>query len=390
MKDANTVFIIGAGLSGSVAANLLSEAGFNVKIFERRDHIGGNMYDFKDSNGILIHKYGPHVFHTNDIQLSEYMRKFGSWVDFKISCKVWMKDRFTPSPFNFQTIDDYFPDSAESIKSELREAFPNEKRVPITSMLNSKNVVVRSYAKFLFDSDYSLYTAKQWGIKPEKVDPAILNRVPISLSYEDSYFTDLVQMVPVSGYTEWFKGLLSARNIEVITSVNPLTEMKLKKSGELEIGNIVPKLVIYTGALDEFFNYSFGPLPYRSLKFKQVILEKSFSLPAPFVAYPEAPDFTRVTEYKQFPGNENADVGKTTLVYEYPLPVDQALNIKREPYYPIISEENHALHDKYLQESNKISNLLCFGRLADYKYYNMDQALQRSINCTQRWLKENL
>lgn len=372
----NQVLIVGCGLTGGVIARYLADNGKKVTIWERRSHIGGNMYDYIDSNGICVHKYGPHVFHTNDVALMEYMQQFSEWVDFPIKCQVYMLEKFTPSPFNFQTIDDFYSkEDAEFLKSELKREYPRQSKVTIVELLESKNATIKKYAEFLFQHDYSLYTAKQWGIKPTDIDPSVLKRVPVLLSYQDGYFDDKWQMVPVDGYTKWFSRLIDHPNIDVHLNVNAEDHLEIVNEDIYIDGIKTERPIIYTGALDELFGQKYGPLPYRSLHFEWQTKAMRYFQKAPLVAYPEVEGFTRITEYSHFPQKKEQNV--TSIALEFPLQYQSGE--KLEPYYPILNADNESLYRKYKAQADTVRNLVCCGRLADYKYYNMDQALDRAL-----------
>lgn len=369
--------VIGCGLTGTVIARHLAEKGEKVVIWERRNHIGGNMYDYIDENGICVHKYGPHVFHTYQKELMEYMMRFGTWVDFPITCRVEMLGKVTPSPFNYQTIDDYYEkDKATQIKRELEKEFPSRDKVTILEMLNSSNSIVREYADFLFEHDYSLYTAKQWGIDPSKVDPSVLARVPVLLSYKDGYFDDTYQKVPIDGYTAWFKDMLNHKNIEVELSCNALDHIEIQNNNIYLDGQRYDGKLYYTGPIDELLHCKYGSLPYRSLKFEWKTEQCKRYQDGALVAHPEASGFTRITEYSHFP--QKSLKGVTSLAYEYPLAYQEGK--KNEPYYPVNNTKSVELYAKYFEELKSIDNLVLCGRLADYKYYNMDQCLKRALD----------
>ena len=368
--------VIGCGLTGSVIARHLADKGNHIRMWERRSHIGGNMYDYIDENGILVHKYGPHVFHTNDVKESDYMKRFGEWVDFPIKCRVNMLGKVTPSPFNFQTIDDFFPGSqGDQIKRSLLSTYQGREKVTIVEMLESDNHIVKEYAEFLFKHDYSLYTAKQWGIQPKDVDPSILKRVPILLSYKDGYFDDVWQMVPRDGYTKWFEELLNHRNIDIELEIEALNHIRIEDDAVYVDGNIFEGVVIYTGPIDELFRKEYGSLPYRSLKFKWETVQTYRYLEAPLVAYPEVRDFTRITEYNHFPQKEAREV--TSLAYEYPMMYEEGIHV--EPYYPLLTVDSQKQYELYKSKAESITNLVVAGRLATFKYYNMNQALAAAL-----------
>lgn len=368
--------VVGCGLTGAVIARELAERGKKVVIWERRDHIGGNMYDYVDENGIRVHKYGPHVFHTYHEELKDYMLRWGKWVPFSITCRVEMLGKTTPSPFNLKTIDDYYSlEEAKKLKDAIKMEYPNRDKATIVELLESGDPLIKQYADFLFAHDYSLYTAKQWGMSPKDIDPSVLKRVPVLFTYKDGYFDDTWQMVPADGYTAWFRDLLNHPNIEIRLGVEALEYIRIADGRLLIDGEPFGGKVIYTGAVDELLGQKYGALPYRSLRFAWETAEGEHALDAALVAYPEAEGYTRVTEYSHFPQGERHD--KTSLAYEYPLPYQEG--VAAEPYYPILTAESMELHKRYMAELRQIPNLICCGRLADFKYYNMDQALAGAL-----------
>ncbi|MBE5830266.1 MAG: UDP-galactopyranose mutase [Butyrivibrio sp.] len=376
MADSCDVIVVGCGLSGSVVARYLAQKGKKVVIYERRNHIGGNMYDYIDNAGLRVHKYGPHVFHTYNESLKDYMLQYGEWTEFKITSRVNMLGKFTPSPFNFQTIDDYYPvNNAENLKKRLLEYYSGRTEATIVELLESDDELIKEYADFLFQNDYSLYTAKQWGISPKDIDPSVLKRVPVYFSYKDGYFNDTYQMVPIDGYTNWFRELLGHENIKVKLDYDAFKHLQITENEVLIDGRKFDGLVVYTGAIDELFHGIYGSLPYRSLRFEWVSENKEKFQDAALVAYPAAKGFTRITEYSYFPQKSRA--GKTSYAYEYPLIYGTSERI--EPYYPVLTDDSKVQYTKYEDLAKTIPNLVCVGRLAKFKYYNMDQALDAAL-----------
>lgn len=369
------ILVIGCGLTGSVMARQLADQGKQIQIWERRDHIGGNMYDYVDEHGFLVQKYGPHVFHTNEKALYDYICRFEQWKEFHLTCgAVWDKN-FTPSPFNFTTIDTFYsPERAEDLKDKLRTAFAGRQVAPVAEVLKHPDPDIRAYAEFLFKKDYAPYTAKQWGVDPSKLDESILERVPLRFSYENGYFDDKYQVMPVRSYTQFFRNLLDHPNIQVNLGVNALDYLAVKEDKLYWDGSQYKELVIYTGALDELFDCIYGHLPYRSLRFEWKYAETDSFQDVPIVAYPQEPGYTRITEYKKLPVQAGAG---TSYAVEYPLAYRQ--NETQEPYYPVLTEESQAVYQKYRQKAEQIPNLMCCGRLADFRYYNMDQTLRRAL-----------
>lgn len=378
--------IVGCGLTGSVIGRELAEAGHIVTIWDRRNHIGGNMYDYKDEHGIVVHKYGPHCFHTNDRILYDYMCRYNQWRPYRILCQAVIDGIATPSPFNFQTIDDFYPeDKAKTLKDALIDNYPGREFVTVVEALESPVEIIREYAEFLFDKDYSLYTAKQWGMSPSEIDPSVLKRVPLRLSYKDGYFDDEYQILPVTTYEDFFKNILNHQNIKVSLGVDALEHITkdIERNILLVDGND-NYTIIYTGALDELFGCLYGKLPYRSLRFEWKYENIDSFQGAPLVAYPQEEGYTRIVEYKKLPPQ---NVIGTSYAIEYPLPYRKGEDV--DPYYPVLTEDSLLLYSKYMELALKYINLIPCGRLADFKYYNMDQALQRALSCSRLIISEN-
>lgn len=368
--------IIGCGLSGAVIARHLAEQGKQVVIWERRDHIGGNMYDYVDEHGFLVQKYGPHTFHTKQKRLFDYMCQYESWEDYKLTCgAVWDKT-YTPTPFNFTTIDTFYPkDQAALLKEKLTEAFSGRNTATVVEVLEHPDPDIRGYAEYLFQNDYAPYTAKQWGVSPKEIDPSVLKRVPLRFSYDVGYFDDDYQVMPTHSFTHFFENLLNHPNIQVELGVEALEHLRTSGNQILVDGEVADYPVVYTGALDELFDCRFGRLPYRSLRFEWKYQDIDSLQDAPVVAYPQEAGFTRITEYKKLPVQDKPG---TSYAVEYPLPYQEGQD--QEPYYPVLTEESQLQYAKYQELANQIPNLIYCGRLADFKYYNMDQALERSLS----------
>ena len=369
--------VVGCGLSGAVVARQLAEAGWEVVIYERRDHIGGNMYDFVDDYGILVHKYGPHTFHTKKKELFDYVSKFCEWQEYRLCCGAEIDGICTPTPFNFQTIDDFYTqESAKELKNEIRKEFGDRDTATVVEVLNCNNSVVRNYAKFLFEKDYSLYTAKQWGVSPEEIDPNVLKRVPLRFDYSQGYFDDEYQIMPKISFTNFFENLLNHPNITVKLGVDALDHLEIAPNGRelLWDGKLLENPVIYTGAIDELFDNCEGSLPYRSLRFEWKHEERDSFQDFPVVAYPQANGYTRIVEFKKLPVQTAQG---TTYEIEYPLQYEVGKGL--EPYYPLLTKASQERYLLYSDRVSRIKHLYCCGRLADFKYYNMDQALERAL-----------
>lgn len=368
------IIIIGCGLTGSVIAREAAEKGKKVLIVEKRNHIGGNMYDYIEEHGYLVQQYGPHAFHTTKKYLYDYVCRFEQWQEYKLTCGAAWEGKYTPTPFNFTTIDVFFnQEKGKAIKAALKKEYPDRNFITVVEALEHENENIRAYAEYLFQQDYAPYTAKQWGLAPEAIDPSVLKRVPLRLSYGEGYFEDEYQVMPVHSYTYFFQQLLNHANIEIQLNTNGLANLKIENKQIFWKGERFEGKLVYTGALDELFNYVHGPLPYRSLRFEWEYQEEDCLQPAPIVAYPQEEGYTRITEYKQLPPQKGKG---TILAKEFPLSC-QEKNV--EPYYPVLTEESQRCFANYQQLAVDIPNLLCCGRLGDFKYYNMDQALERTL-----------
>ena len=378
------VLIVGCGLSGSVVARELAEAGKTVQLWERRDHIAGNMYDYKDKHGFIVQKYGPHTFHTKEKKLFDYISKFSNWQKFVLKCGAEIDGKCTPTPFNFRTIEDFYTkDKSQKIIKRIRDVFGNREDASVLEVLSCDDDLIKQYAQFLFEKDYSLYTAKQWGISPNEIDPSVLKRVPLRFSYKEGYFDDPYQCMPQRSYTDFFRELLDHPNISIQLKIDALNHIKVSQDGErlLIDGQETTIPVVYTGALDELFDLSDGPLPYRSLRFEWFYTSKDSFQDYPVVAYPQAEGFTRITEFKKLQPQNGTG---TTYAKEFPIPYNKTKGA--EPYYPILTSESKDQYEKYKRKAEQIKNLFFCGRLADYKYYNMDQALSRALEVSSRLL----
>lgn len=367
--------VIGCGLCGAVIARHLAEQGKAVVIWERRSHIAGNMFDYVDKHGFLVQKYGPHTFHTKKKELYDYMCRFEQWQDYKLTCGAVWDGKYTPTPFNFTTIDTFFSlEKAQVLKSKLKEAFDGREFATVVEVLEHPEPDIRAYAEYLFQNDYAPYTAKQWGMSPGEIDPSVLKRVPLRFSYQEGYFDDPYQVMPIHSFTHFFENLLDHPNITIELNVEALDHLRVVNGKLLLDGKEILLPVVYTGALDELFGCIYGSLPYRSLRFEWKYEKKNSFQNAPVVAYPQAEGYTRITEYKKLPVQDRPG---TSYAVEYPLPYREGE--KLEPYYPVLTTESQKQFARYKTLSDKIPNLICCGRLADFKYYNMDQALERAM-----------
>jgi UDP-galactopyranose mutase len=371
------LIIAGSGFAGGTIANLAARSGKRVLLLEKRGHIAGNMYDEKNEIGIMIQKYGIHSFHTDRRDVYDFISSIGEWEPFTLRARVLIGDKLTPSPFNFQTIDDYYDGGkADAIKERLLSYYGRVEKVTIVELLNCPDPLIKEYADFLFEQDYRPYTAKQWGIDPKDLDISVLKRVPVRLSYTDRYFDDTWQLLPKGGFTAFFEKMLLSDKIDIRLNTDILNLIELKDNGEIFFdGEKITVPVVYTGAPDELFRLKHGSLPYRSLRFEYKTLDTDSYQPTPGVAYPFAEGYTRIIEFSKIPLQKTN--GRTTIAVEYPIPYEPG--IRKEPYYPILTQDSSRIYQMYLNEAEKYPQLYLCGRLADFKYYNMDDVIKRAL-----------
>lgn len=364
--------VVGAGLSGVVMAErIANEQGQKVLVIERRDHVGGNVYDYKDENGITVQKYGIHAFHTDNEDVWQYLSKFTKWHNYKHQALAETSKGLVNFPVNLNTIDQLFEaEFAQDFIKRLTDKFGFGQKISVSDLQNDQDQVLQKGANILFEELFKNYTIKQWGMKPEDVDPSVIARVPIYLTREDAYFTDKYQGIPAQGYTAMIKKMLD----------NPLIEVQLNTDWRDVRDKLKYDKLFFSGSADAFFDYKFGKLPYRSLSFELKVFPKEHYQPRAQVNHGNAPRMTRSIEHKYLL-DETAPV--TTVSFEYP----EAYNGKNERYYPINKPENAALYKKYMQEAEKLPNVYFFGRLGDYKYYNMDQAVARALELYRKVFK---
>ena len=369
--------VIGAGFAGAVCARELAErGGKRVLVLERRKHVGGNAYDCFDEHGILIHKYGPHIFHTSERRVFDYLSRFTGWRDYQHRVVANVHGRFLPVPFNLASLHMAFPkEKAARLEDKLLSAYSANARVTILSLRENTDPELREVADYVYENVFVHYTMKQWGQTPEEIDPATTARVPILLSRDDRYFQDPYQGMPLEGYTPLFQRMLDHLRITVELGVDARERMALEDGVIRLDGEPFAGPVIYTGEVDELFSFRFGHLPYRTLDFDFETLEVDRFQPTATVNYTVSEDYTRITEYKQLTGQ--VVPGRTTIMKEYSRAYTGSPG--EIPYYAVISPENNALYGRYRDLAGGFSNLHLLGRLAEYKYYNMDAIALRAL-----------
>lgn len=349
--------IVGAGFTGAVLAErLASELDARILVCDRRDHIGGNAYDAYDEAGVLIHRYGPHIFHTNSERIYTYLSRFTRWRRYEHRVRAFVDGKLLPFPINVDTVNALY---GLDLGPEEVEAYFRKVAEPVAPCRTSRDAVVGKIGRDLYEKFFEGYTRKQWGLDPSELDASVAARVPARTNRDDRYFTDRYQVMPLHGYTRLFSRILSHPNIKL-----------LLRTDFREVAREVSfRSVIYTGPVDEFFDYRFGRLPYRSLRFAFETFDQDRFQPAPVVNYPNDHRYTRITEFKYLTGQEHP---KTTVVYEYP-------RSSGDPYYPIPTSANAELYAKYKALAEATPGVDFAGRLGTYRYYNMDQCVGQAL-----------
>ena len=370
------VIIVGAGFAGSVLAERFSSIGKQVLVLEKRTHIGGNGYEEWLEN-IRYHKYGPHIFHTNSKEVKDYVEQFTSWYFYEHRVLGKIDGECVPIPFNFKSMELLFPkEKAHSIQKKLLEHYELNSKVSILELKNSDDEQIKEFGEYVFEKVFLHYTAKQWNTDISNVDTSVINRVPVVVGYDDRYFSDIYQMMPRYGYNELFENLLNNNHIIVKKEVNAVDVLSFQNGTIFFEGKEFSGILIYTGAVDELFHYEYGALPYRSLDLKFEYLPMNFYQSCSVLNYPNEEKYTRITEFKYL--SQESFKNGTVILKEYPKTYDYQ-DVNSIPYYAIFNDENLALYDKYYQKSKEISNLYLCGRLAEYKYYNMDAVILRAL-----------
>jgi UDP-galactopyranose mutase len=357
--------IVGAGFAGSVLAErLATQANKKVLIIDKREHIAGNAYDYFNKDGILIHKYGPHIFHTNSKEVFEYLGQFTPWRPYEHKVLASVDGQLVPIPINLNTINQLY---GLNLNSSEVETFFASKAEKVSGVKTSEDVVVSKVGRELYEKFFRGYTRKMWDLDPSELDASVTARVPTRTNRDDRYFTDTYQAMPLYGYTHMFQNMLSHPNIKVMLN----TDYK-------EIIDFIPyKNLIFTGPIDEYFNYCYGKLPYRSLEFKFETIDAEVFQPTGTVNYPNEQLYTRITDFKYLTGQKHS---KTAIVYEFP-------KADGDPYYPVPRPENAELYKKYQQLAASMTNTYFVGRLATYKYYNMDQVVAQALTTFKKILQ---
>ncbi len=389
------VIVVGAGFAGSVIACELAKKEKKVLVIEKRGQIGGNMYEYKDTNGIPIHKYGPHIFHTNNEKVFQYLQNFTEF--FKYEHKVLGKidGQLVPIPFNFTSLEKLFPkQKASKIEEKLLSKYEKDTKISILDLIRDEDELIKEFGQYVYEKVFANYTAKQWEIPVQKVDNSVINRVPVVLGYDDRYFQDTYQYMPKNGFTEIFENMLKSENITVQLNQNAVNRIKI----DMDNNKIYfdkeefEGILVYTGAIDEILNYKFGELPYRSIDLVFEQHKETKYQPVAVVNYPNEEKYTRITEFKHFfPFDENLNsMEETTILKEYPLMYHRENEKNLTPYYVITNKQNLKCYQQYKDSVKNIKKLFLCGRLAEYKYYNMDAVIEKALQVVKEIENSNI
>jgi UDP-galactopyranose mutase len=354
--------IVGAGFAGAVVAErMASNFGKKVIVIDRRPHVGGNAYDHYDQDGVLVHRYGPHIFHTNSEQVFQYLSEFTKWRPYEHRVLASVDGKLVPVPINLDTVNQLY---GLKLNTSDIEGFLASIAEPRASIRTSEDVVVSRVGRFLYEKLFQNYTRKQWGVDPSQLDALVTARIPVRTNRDDRYFSDRYQAMPRFGYTRMFENMLDHPNITV----------ELGADYKECVKHIPHRELVFSGPIDEFFSFRYGKLPYRSLRFQHQTLDYEKHQKVAVVNYPNEHAFTRITEFKHLTGQIHL---KTSVVYEYPAS-------EGDPYYPVPCEENAVLYKKYADLAAATPNVHFVGRLATYRYYNMDQVVAQALTLCSR------
>jgi len=363
--DMSEWLIVGAGLTGATLAERIAEVrGEHVLVIDRRDHIAGNVYDYVNDDGLIVHKYGPHIFHTNSEKVRDYVSRFTEWRPYEHKVRAVVDGTEVAVPFNFDSIEAVFPPAQAARYVELLSGLlPAGGSVPVLSLMKSEEPELQALAGFVYGNVIKNYTRKQWGLLPEELSPSVTARVPIRASRDDRYFQDAFQAIPARGYTAMVSRMLD----------HPLIDVALNTEYRTFATGADVKRTVYSGAIDEFFDRRLGALPYRSLEFRLETRDLEWHQSVAQLNFPNDHDYTRTTEFKHLTGQTS---GKTTIAFEYP---NAYVPGKNEPYYPIPRDATNALYARYGALARDLGRIRFCGRLGSYRYYNMDQAIGAAL-----------
>lgn len=376
------IIVVGSGFSGSILARKIAEElNREVIILEKRSHIGGNMYDEYDEWGILVQIYGPHFLNTNNYAVIKFLQQYGELFPHNTKLLSFIDDKYVRLPFNFTTVQQLVgAEQAEPLLAKLRQEFYGRDRVPVLELVEHQDEDISAYGTLLFEKAYRTYTSKMWGIEPEQIDKYVLDRVPMAMGYDERYLNKDFQYLPVQGFTKLFEEMLNHPNIQVQLNVDALKHLRLdEQAGKVYYDGQPVECLIYTGAIDELFGLKYGALPYRSLDIRYEYSDKASMLPSEIISYPQAAGYTRSTEYRKIM-YDDSEVRGSVVATEYPLQYDPNAEVGNTPYYPVLTEASRQVYQQYLTEVDKYENLFLCGRLAEFKYYNMDVCIEHALS----------
>lgn len=374
------VVVVGSGFSGAVLAREIAEKlNKKVLVLEKRSQIAGNMYDEMDEHGIRIQKYGPHVLVTNEWKVIEYLSQFSEMTHYNVKELSIIDGQYVRLPFNFESVQQMLGfKKSEIVINKMRKLFPNRDRVPIQELCACEDADVRSYANMLFEKSFRTYCAKQWGIDPEKLDSSIMGRSAFAMSYDERYMNKDFQFLPTNGFTSMFERMLDHPNIEVKLNVDAMEALKMdSETHTISYDGEKVELLVFTGALDELFREKYGELPYRALDITYEWFDVERKYPEKIISCPQAEGYTRKTEYKFFM-EDTSGIKGTVIATEYPSQYVKGKSIA--PFYPVITEETKARYAKYQDEATNYPDLFLCGRLAEFRYYNMDDCILHAFD----------
>lgn len=374
--------IIGAGYAGSICAREIAEKlDKKVLVIDKRDHIAGNMYDYMNEAGILVHKYGPHISVMNERRAFDYLSRFTEWIPYLHTVKAEIDGVEVPLPFNLTAIDYLFPvEKSIEIKNALFQAYGEGSNVPILELRKSPVPLIQELAEYVYEKVFVHYTMKMWGLNPEEIDPSVTARIPVRLSYDNKHFLHQYQVMPKYGFTKLFENMLNHPNIalQLETSAEDVLTIDIASKKILYNGSDYNGKVVYTGALDQLFHYDLGILPYRSLEFEFHTYPETHIQDSSVLNWPDDRPATRRTEMKRLTRQELP--GVTSTITEYPGAYHKDGKRFNEPYYPIVNDQCIELYENYKKRLKPFQNIYLVGRLADYKYYNMEATILRALD----------
>lgn len=386
------IIVVGSGFSGSVMARKIAEElGRQVLVVEKRPHIAGNMYDELDEHGILVQKYGPHFIFTDHYEVVEYLQQYEEMFPFTAKLLSFIDGRYVRLPFNFETVQQLVGMRRSAVLLEkLRKAFCGRDRVSILELVDHPDQDISAYGTMLFEKAYRTYTSKMWGLQPEQIDKSVLERVPMAMNYDERYQKADYQYLPRSGFTKLFENMLDHPNITVQLNTDALEHLKLA-DGKIWYDGESVQCIVYTGPVDELFQYEYGALPYRSLDIRYEYNAKDSVQPCEILSYPQAPGYTRSTEYRKIM-YDDSEVHGTVVATEYPLAYDPVGKAGNTPYYPVLTDESKAQYERYRNKAAGCRGLFLCGRLAEFRYYNMDICILHAFEQFEKvraYLEEN-